>query len=113
MAGAPKTLSAVFARIFEAFARSLFLRQKFTFFVAKIKKDDLTTLCELTKAEKLTPVIDRQYPLADTSAAIAYVEEGHARGKVIITPWKRSSPAFSPYATWPVRPTSKNLNSTY
>lgn len=86
MAGAPKTLSAVFARIFEAFARSLFLRQKFTFFVAKIKKDDLTTLCELTKAEKLTPVIDRQYPLADTSAAIAYVEEGHARAKVIITP---------------------------
>ena len=86
MAGAPKTLSAVFARIFEAFARSLFLRQKFTFFVAKIKKDDLTTLCELMKAEKLAPVIDRQYPLADTSSAIAYVEEGHARAKVIITP---------------------------
>jgi len=37
------------------------------------------TLCELMKAEKLTPVIDRQYPLAESSAAIAYVEEGHAR----------------------------------
>ena len=86
MAGAPKTLGAVFARIFSAFARSLFLRQKFTFFVAKIKKDDLVTLCELIEARGLTPVIDRRYPLAETSTAIAYVEEGHARAKVIITP---------------------------
>lgn len=86
MAGAPKELPAVFARIFSAVARSLFLRQRFTFFVAKIKRDDLTTLCELMKAGKLTPVIDRQYPLEESSAAIAYVEEGHARAKVIITP---------------------------
>lgn len=86
MAGAPKELWAVFARISQAFARSLFLRQKFTFFLAKIKQDDLTTLCELMKAEKLTPVIDRPYPLAECSAAIAYAEEGHARAKVIITP---------------------------
>ena len=86
MAGAPKKLWAVFARIFRAVARSLFLRQKITFFIAKIKRDDLTTLCELMKAGKLTPVIDRQYPLAESSAAIAYVEEGHARAKVIITP---------------------------
>jgi NADPH:quinone reductase-like Zn-dependent oxidoreductase len=86
MAGAPKTLWAVFARIFKAVARSLFLRQKFTFFVAKIKRDDLTALCDLMRAEKLAPVIDRQYPLAESSAAIAYVEEGHARAKVIITP---------------------------
>ena len=86
MAGAPKNLWAVFARIFKAVARSLFLRQKFTFFVAKIKRDDLTTLCELVKAAKLTPIIDRQYPLAESSAAIAYVEEGHARAKVIIIP---------------------------
>ena len=86
MAGAPKKLGEVFARIFSAFARSALLRQKFTFFIAKIKKEDLTTLAELTKAAKINPVIDRQYPLAESSAAIAYVEEGHARGKVIITP---------------------------
>ena len=86
MAGAPKNLWALFARIFKAFARSLFLRQKFTFFVAKIKRDDLTTLCELMKAKTLTPMIDRRYPLAESSAAIAYVEEGHARAKVIIAP---------------------------
>ena len=86
MAGAPKTISAVLTRIFEAVARSLFLRQRFTFFIAKIKKDDLTTLGELTTARKLTPVIDRQYSLAESSAAIAYVEAGHARAKAIITP---------------------------
>ncbi len=85
LAGAPKELWAVFARIFGAFARSALLRQKLTFFVAKIKREDLTTLGELTAAAKITPAIDRRYPLAESSAAIAYVEEGHARGKVIIT----------------------------
>jgi NADPH:quinone reductase-like Zn-dependent oxidoreductase len=86
MAGAPKKLSEVFARIFGAVARSLLLRQKFTFFIAKIRRDDLSALCELVGAKKLSPVIDRQYPLAESSAAIAYVEGGHARAKVIIIP---------------------------
>ena len=85
MAGAPKDLLAVFARIFKAFARSVFLRQRFTFFVAKLNRDDLTTLCELMQAGKVSPVIDRRYPLTETAAAIAYVEEGHARAKVVIT----------------------------
>jgi NADPH:quinone reductase-like Zn-dependent oxidoreductase len=85
MAGAPKKLRAVFTRIFKAFAWSLLFRQKFTFFVAKINRDDLTTLCGLIQAGKVTPVIDRRYPLAETAAAIAYVEEGHAPAKVVIT----------------------------
>jgi len=85
MAGAPKKLWAVFARLLEAFARSLFLRQRFTFFIAKLNRDDLTTLCGLIQAGKVTPVIDRRYPLAETASAIAYVEEGHARAKVVIT----------------------------
>ena len=84
MAGAPKRLWPVFARIFSAFARSLFLRQRFTFFIAKIKSKDLMTLCELVNGKKVIPAIDRRYPLAQSSAAIAYVEEGHARAKVII-----------------------------
>ncbi len=85
MAGAPKELWAVFARLLKAFVWSLFLRQKFTFFVAKINRDDLTTLCGLINAEKLTPAIDRRYPLAETAGAIAYAEEGHARAKIVIT----------------------------
>jgi NADPH:quinone reductase-like Zn-dependent oxidoreductase len=85
MVGAPKKLPAVFIRIFKAFAWSLLFRQKFTFFVAKIDRDDLTTLCGLIQAGKVTPMIDRRYPLAETAAAIAYVEEGHAPAKVVIT----------------------------
>jgi NADPH:quinone reductase-like Zn-dependent oxidoreductase len=53
--------------------------------LAKINRDDLTTLCGLIEAGKLTPVIDRRYPLAETDGAIAYVEEGHAPAKVVIT----------------------------
>jgi NADPH:quinone reductase-like Zn-dependent oxidoreductase len=85
MAGAPKELWAVFTRLFEAFACSLFMRQKFTFFIAKLNRDDLMTLCGLIKAGKVTPVIDRRYPLIETADAIAYVEEGHAPAKVVIT----------------------------
>jgi NADPH:quinone reductase-like Zn-dependent oxidoreductase len=85
MAGAPKKLWALFMRLLKVFAWSVFLRQKFTFLFAKINRDDLTTLCGLIKARKLTPVIDRRYPLADAAGAIAYVEEGHARAKVVIT----------------------------
>ncbi len=40
---------------------------------------------ELIESEKVTPVIDRTYPLSDTPEAIRYLEEGHARGKVVIT----------------------------
>ena len=86
MAGAPKQMWAVFARILKAFAWSLFLRPKFKFFVAHIRPGDLTALAEMIMAGKLRSVIDRQYPLAQAADAIAYVQEGHARAKVLITP---------------------------
>ena len=85
MAGAPKELWAVLNRLVKGFVWSPFLRQEFRFFIAKMNRDDLTTLGEMIKAGKVTPVIDRRYPLAETAAAIAYLEEGHARGKVVIT----------------------------
>ena len=85
MTGAPKEMWKVFARLLKAFAWPPFLRQKFTFFIANITRDDLTTLGELINAGKVTSVIDRRYPLTQTADAIAYVEEGHARAKVIIS----------------------------
>jgi NADPH:quinone reductase-like Zn-dependent oxidoreductase len=48
-------------------------------------KDHLATLTELIEDGKVTPVIDRSYPFADIRAAIRYQEQGHARGKVVIT----------------------------
>ena len=84
MAGAPKELWEVLSRLVKGFVWSRFLRQEFRFFIAKMNRDDLTMLGEMIKAGTITPVIDRRYPLAETAAAIAYVEEGHARGKVVI-----------------------------
>jgi NADPH:quinone reductase-like Zn-dependent oxidoreductase len=85
MAGAPKELRAVLARLFKAFVCSLFSRQKFTFFIAKMNRDDLMTLCGLIEAGKVAPVIDRRYLLSETADAIAYLEQGHAPAKVVIT----------------------------
>ena len=64
---------------------SPFVSQKLSFFLADLNHDDLNTLAQLAAAGKLTPVIDRRYPLGETAAAIGYVEAGHARGKVVIT----------------------------
>ena len=85
MAGAPKELCLVLTRVFKAFAWSLFLKQKFAFFIAKMNRDDLTTICGFVQAGKVTPVIDRRYPLTETAAALAFVEQGHAPAKVLIT----------------------------
>ena len=49
------------------------------------KKDNLVTLTGLIEDGKVTPVIDRSYPFADIPAAIRYQEQGHARGKVVVT----------------------------
>ena len=49
------------------------------------KKDDVVLLTTLIDAGKLTPVIDRRYPLAHVPAALRYLQGGHARGKVVIT----------------------------
>ncbi|HEX4783664.1 MAG TPA: NAD(P)-dependent alcohol dehydrogenase [Candidatus Sulfotelmatobacter sp.] len=85
MAGAPKTLWPVLTRLIQAWARSSFMKQKFMFFIAKVKKNDLLTLCELIENGKLTPVIDQSYSLTEAASALAYLEQGHAAGKVVIT----------------------------
>ncbi len=64
---------------------SPFVSQKLVTWVAKLSKEDLLVLKELIEAGKVTPVIDRTYPLNETPEAIRYLEEGHARGKVVIT----------------------------
>jgi D-arabinose 1-dehydrogenase-like Zn-dependent alcohol dehydrogenase len=53
--------------------------------IAKLKKEDLTIMHNLMKAGKVTPVIDKRYALTEVPEAMRYLEEGHARGKVVIT----------------------------
>jgi NADPH:quinone reductase-like Zn-dependent oxidoreductase len=62
-----------------------FVSQKMVFLLAKRSKDDLAVLKELIEAGKVTPVLDRSYPLNEVAEAIRYLEEGHAQGKVVIT----------------------------
>jgi NADPH:quinone reductase-like Zn-dependent oxidoreductase len=59
--------------------------QKLGTFVNKENHEDLMVLGELIESGKVTPVIDRTYPLAEVPEAIRYLEEGRARGKVVIT----------------------------
>jgi NADPH:quinone reductase-like Zn-dependent oxidoreductase len=54
-------------------------------FLATINHADLLILRGLIESGKLRSVVDRVYPLGDNGAAIAYVEAGHARGKVVVT----------------------------
>ena len=85
MVGAPKELWTIVTRLLKALAWSPFLNQKFTFFIAKLRKDDLATLCELMTSGKVSPVIDKRYPLSGAADAMAYAERGHVRGKVVIS----------------------------
>ena len=64
---------------------SPFVSQKLGTFVAKANGEDLLVLKELIEAGKVTPVIDKAYPLSEVPEAIRHLQEGHARGKVVIT----------------------------
>jgi NADPH:quinone reductase-like Zn-dependent oxidoreductase len=64
---------------------SPFVGQKLGTFIASENNADLIVLKGLIESGKVTPAIDRTYPLSEVAAAIRYMEEGHARGKVVIT----------------------------
>jgi NADPH:quinone reductase-like Zn-dependent oxidoreductase len=72
-------------RQLRAMILSPFVGQKLGMFVNKENHEDLIVLKELIESGKVTPVIDRTYPLAEVPEAIRYLEQGHARGKVVIT----------------------------
>jgi NADPH:quinone reductase-like Zn-dependent oxidoreductase len=79
--------------IFQALLQAMLLgpvisragEQRMGFFLAKPNQKDLMYVKELLETGKVVPVIDRRYPLSETAEAFRYLEEGHARGKVVIT----------------------------
>jgi len=85
IAGGPSKVWIVLTRAFKALVLSRFVSQKFVMFIARRSKEDLTIMHDLMAAGKVTPVIDKRYRLSEVPEAIRYLEEGHARGKVVIT----------------------------
>jgi NADPH:quinone reductase-like Zn-dependent oxidoreductase len=71
-------------RQLRAAALSLFVRQKLGFFVAGENAADLVVLTDLVASGKLTPAIDRTFPLTEAPAAVDYMTAGRARGKVVV-----------------------------
>ena len=59
--------------------------RKMVNYVARPSQKDLVFMTELLEAGKVKPVIDRRYPLSEVAEAIRYLDEEHARGKVVIT----------------------------
>ena len=87
LVGGPDTeaLARAPRRMLKAFLVSPFVSQKLRTVLTHSSKEDLIILQELLAAGKVTPVIDRTYPLSEVPEAIRYLEEGHAQGKVVIT----------------------------
>ncbi len=71
-------------RALGALVLSRFVSQDMGMFLARLNQEDLTVLGDLMQAGKLRPVIDRRHRLSEVPEAVRYLEEGHARGKVVI-----------------------------
>src|SRR5437762_1255981 len=69
---------------FKAMFLSKFVSQKMGMMLAELNQKDLTALADLMQSGKVTPVIDKTYKLSELPQAIEYLEQGHARGKVVI-----------------------------
>jgi NADPH:quinone reductase-like Zn-dependent oxidoreductase len=82
--GGPWT-GGFFRGVLRAPLLSVFVGQKLRGLNARVNQEDLRTVGELIEAGKLTPVIDRTYPLVETPEALRHLERGHPGGKVIIT----------------------------
>ena len=74
-----------FGRSIRAMFLSRFVGQQLIAFVNSENHEDLIAITELIEAGKVTPVVDRAFPLSEAAKAIHYLLEGHARGKVAIT----------------------------
>jgi NADPH:quinone reductase-like Zn-dependent oxidoreductase len=74
-----------FGRVIKTMVVSPFVSQKMGMMMANLNHNDLTVLGEMMQSGKVKPVIDRTYKLSELAAAIRYLEEGHARGKVVVS----------------------------
>jgi NADPH:quinone reductase-like Zn-dependent oxidoreductase len=80
-----QALGRIAGNLFIARGLSSFTDQKFAQYMTKVSKDDLIMLGDLVEAGKLKPVIERTYKLTDAPEAFRSLDQGHARGKLVVT----------------------------
>ncbi len=87
MVGGPahRWMIGILAPVIKALVLSPFVSQKFVVFITRSSKEDLITMHDLMKTAKVTPVIDKRFSLSEIPEAIRYLDQRHARGKVVIT----------------------------
>jgi NADPH:quinone reductase-like Zn-dependent oxidoreductase len=83
--GSPGHVFGPIAGILEAVVATLFVSQRLRPLPSKESREELLTVTALVEGGKLTPIVDRTYPLADAAEGLRYVEQGHARGKVAVS----------------------------
>jgi NADPH:quinone reductase-like Zn-dependent oxidoreductase len=83
--GSPGHVIGVMGTMLRAAAVNGFVRQRLRFLPTREDRQELAAITALLGEGKLTPVLDRTYPLAGTAEGLRYVEAGHAHGKVVIT----------------------------
>ncbi|WP_217551049.1 NAD(P)-dependent alcohol dehydrogenase [Streptomyces sp. GbtcB6] len=87
--GSPGHVFGATGSLLRVVATDPFVRQRLRPLVPTVPDgpvhQDLLAVTALIEAGRLAPVVDRTYPLADTAAAVGHVEQGHARGKAVIT----------------------------
>ncbi len=83
--GSPGHIFGPVAGILRAVVANAFVSQRLRPLPSRQDRDELLAVTGLIEDGKLMPVVDRTYPLADTVEGLRYVEQGHARGKVVVT----------------------------
>jgi NADPH:quinone reductase-like Zn-dependent oxidoreductase len=83
--GSPGHVFGPVAGIVRAVVANVFVSQRLRPLPSQQNREELLAVTRLIKDGKLTPVIDRTYPLADTAEGLRYLEQGHARGKAVVT----------------------------
>lgn len=87
--GAPGRMVGAVGSMLRLIAVNAFVRQQLRVILPAVPdgptQEDLLAVTELIDAGRLTPVVDRTYPLADAAEGMRHVERGHARGKAVVT----------------------------
>jgi NADPH:quinone reductase-like Zn-dependent oxidoreductase len=83
--GSPGAVFGAVSALLRAKLLNLVVSQRLVQLPGAESRENLLTVAQLAEAGTLRPVVDRTYPLAGTADAVSYVEQGHARGKVVVT----------------------------